>query len=225
MAGMSCPHCGVSTAYAPVEHSKIVQLSNPGNWYTVYLASGSIFDLESRFWFGLARCQQCDRAFPVRGRASTPENPDQTYYDDTVEPLWPTQYRTVPVEIPSPIREAMEDASVALGAGSVIGAMLAARTAMTRALRQTKKELDLPEASLKALFEAGRISRFEYEASDLARRWANYLGHEEPDPNKEISRDDAEEFYGYIEALLNSIYVNWERLNRQRDKLRGEEDA
>ena len=60
---------------------------------------------------------------------------------ETLTPLCPVNHRIVPKEIPSPIREAMEDASAALGAGSVIGSMLAARTAIIRALRQSQLAL------------------------------------------------------------------------------------
>ena len=222
MEGLSCPHCGVSTAYSPVEFTKNVQVGNPGQWSKVHLASGYIYDSRSEHWFGLSRCQSCGDAFPVRGKAQDPSNPDQTYQKDSLEPLWPTRYRTVPKEIPSPVHEAMEDASAALGAGSVIGAMLAARTAMIRALREMKKELSLEKATLKALHEAGRITQFHYKSSDLARDWANYLGHANPDPGKEFSKEDAVEFYGYVELLLSTIYVDSERLSKQRDRLKGE---
>ena len=222
MEGIPCPHCGVVTSYAPVEHRKMVQLDKPANWQTVHLASGSIHDRKSGYWFGLARCQACDEAFAVRGKAANNDNPDQTYHRGSIEALWPTRYRAVPQEIPSPIREAMADASAALGAGSIIGAMLACRTAIIRAQRHVKKEMKLPEASLKAIYEAGRISKFEYGSSDLARRWANYLGHEEPDPEKVIDLNEAKEFYGYIESLLDSMYVKWKRLRDQQAKLAGE---
>lgn len=223
--GMNCPHCGAYTAYDPVEAPKQVQLSQPGNWGRVFLASGSIYDSPSGYWYGLARCQACAQAFPVRGKASSPEHPDLSYDKSSLEPLWPTHYRTVPLEIPPPVRDAMEDASKALGAGSVVGSMLATRTAIVRAQREAKRELNLTEASLKALYEAGRISRFEFESSDLARRWANYLGHDEPEPDKQFTLEDAKEFYGYVESLLDTLYVKWTRLNKQRERLQGGGEA
>ena len=116
----------------------------------------------------------------------------------------------------------MEGASGALGAGSIIGSMLAARTALIRAQRQQKEELGLKQASLKSLFEAGCISEFEFLSSDLARRWASYLGHDDPDPKKEFELADAEEFYGYVESLLDTLYVKRSRLAVSREKLKGE---
>ena len=218
---MICPHCEVATAYDPVKSRKSVELNQPGQWEEAFRASGSIYDEGSGYFFGTSRCQACDKAFPIRGRAFDRVNPDETALKSTLEPLWPTIYKIVPAEIPSPTREAMEDASAALGAGSVLGSMLAARTAMIRAQRQTKKELGLPEASLKALYEAGRVSKFEFESSDLARRWANYLGHEDPDHDRGFTKTDAEEFYGYAESLLDSLYVKWDRLSKQRGRLTG----
>ena len=94
--------------------------------------------------------------------------------------------------------------------------MLAARTALIRAQRHMQEELNLPEASLKALRDVGGISTFEYESGDLARRWANYLGHEEPDPTKTVELDDAKELYGCVETPLDCLYVKWARLNDAR---------
>ena len=61
--------------------------------------------------------------------------------------------------------------------------------------------------------------KFEYESSNVARKWANYLGHDEPDAARELSIDDAKELYGYVESLLDTLYVKWEELNRQRENL------
>lgn len=217
-----CPHCGVATAFSPVEHSKKVQRTSAGDWKTVYLSTGSIIDQVSDYFFGTSRCQSCMAAFPVRGKNRIDDDPDRTAYLDTIEPLWPTRFRTVPPEIPSPVREAMEDASTALGAGSLIGSMLAVRTALIRAQRLLKEELGLEEASLKRLFEVGRISKFEFELSDLARRWASYLGHEEPNSEKPFDRSDAEQLYGYVEMVLDTLFVKWANANESRDRLRGE---
>ena len=214
--GIRCPHCSGFTSYAPVMHKSWVELNEPGQWQSVYAASGSVADGATGYFFGTTRCQACGKAFPIRARTSNPDQPDVTVFG-TIEPLWPTRYRAVPQEIEKSVRQAMEDASASLGAGSTIGAMLAARTALIRAQRHMKKELSLPESSLKALFDAGRISRFEYESSNLARKWANYLGHDEPDPAKDLSLDDAKELYGYVESLLDSLYVKWASLERQRD--------
>lgn len=218
-----CPHCGVATAFSPVEHSKKVQRNSAGDWKTVHLSTGSIIDLVSDYFFGTSRCQSCMAAFPVRGKNRNDDDPDRTAYLDTIEPLWPTRFRTVPPEIPSPVREAMEDASTALGAGSLIGSMLAARTALVRAQRLVKIEMKLKKSSLKALLDAGRISRVEFDLSDLARRWANYLGHEEPDSEKTFVREDAEELYGYVEMLLDTLFVKWSRAQESRERLRGDE--
>ena len=96
---------------------------------------------------------------------------------------------------------------------------MAARTAMVRAQREQKEALELPEASLKALYGKGIISRFEFESSDLARRWANFLGHENFEPSESPTREEAEEFYGYVEGLLDSIYVKWGKLMTSRERL------
>ena len=222
MEGMTCPHCGVATGYDPVEYRKMVVMSR-ANFQVAELVSGSIYDSKSKQFFGVTRCQACGKAFPVKGEASNPEDPDKTVTQGTLTPLWPTRFRSVANEIPTPVREAMEDASAALGAGSVIGGMLASRTAMIRALSQQQQDLKLQEATLKALFEAGRISRFEFEASDLARRWANYFGHDDIDPTKTFDRSEAEEFYGYIEGLLDTLYVKWVKVEASRKKLKGEQ--
>ena len=200
-------------------HRTQVEMGGPGNWQTAHAASGSVYDDESDYVFATTRCQSCGKAFPIRARAGNPDTPDLTINRQTIEPLWPTRYRAVPQEIYESVRQAMEDASASLGAGSTIGAMLATRTALIRAQRDMKTKLGLGDASLKALFDAGRISKFEYESSNVARKWANYLGHDEPDAARELSIDDAKELYGYVESLLDTLYVKWEELNRQRENL------
>ncbi|MBM3945487.1 MAG: hypothetical protein FJ317_08395 [SAR202 cluster bacterium] len=220
--GLMCPHCGEYTAFVPVEYRKAVQGGGNGDWQEVFLASGTIYDEHSGYTFGTSRCQACGNAFSVRFRANNTVYPDRSVVRVTLEALWPTRYKAVPSEIPSPVREAMEDASAALGAGSLIGAMLAVRTALLRAQEHQKEVLKLEKASLKALFEAGLISRFEFESGDLARRWANFLGHEEPDPGKDLSREEVEELYEYVAGLLDSIYVKPAKMERSRSKLKGE---
>lgn len=215
MPGMTCPYCGVATAYNPVEWAKQVQHSGAGAWSKAHLASGSIYDELSKYWFGLSRCQACSKAFPVRGTARTPEHPDQTYDPESLEPLWPTRYRSVPEEVPTPVREAMEDASAALGAGSVIGSMLAARTALIRTQRQQSV------ASLLELRDKGVISQVEYEAGNVTRHWANYLGHDEPDLSIVCEREDAEVLYEYVELVLHSTYVRTAKLNTLVNRLKG----
>ncbi len=218
MYGMTCPHCGAATGYSPVGTRKYVEIPR-GNPVLAQRATGSIHDEGSGYFFGLGRCQACAKAFPVRGKASSTESPDETVQEGTLEPLWPTRYRVVAQEIPNSVRTAFEDASAALGAGSVLGAILATRTAVIRAQRQQKQALNLSEASLKALVEAGRVSRSTFEASEVARRVANYLGHEEPDPDDQYSKEDAEELYEFVEALLHELYVQPARIRHHRNRL------
>ena len=218
MYGMTCPHCGAATGFSPVGERKQVEM-DLGNPTVAKRATGSIYDNESGNIFGLSRCQACGKAFPVRGKAHNTEAPDITVEQGTLEPLWPTRYRTVAQEIPTLVRAAMEDASAALGAGSMLGAILATRTAVIRAQRQQKEELQLSAGSLKALVDAGRISKYTFEGSDTARRVANYLGHEEPDPEKEYTKDDAEELYDFVEALLDELYVKPARIQSHRARL------
>ena len=77
----------------------------------------------------------------------------------------------------------------------------------------------MAEASLKALYDEGRISRFEFESSNVARKWANFLGHEQPDPGSTFEREDAEELYRYVEDILDTLYVKWKRMETFRERL------
>jgi len=224
MYGMRCPHCGEATGYSPVTERKYVEVVK-GKPTEAERVTGSIHDTESGYFFGLSRCQACGKAFPVRGQAKNSSAPDETAIQGTLEPLWPTRYRSVAEEIHQPVREVMEDASAALGAGSVIGAMLALRTAVIRAQRHQKEELGLPEASLKALVEAGRISSYTFQGSDVERRVANYLGHDEPDPEKQFTKEDTEELYEFVEALLDELYVKPARIQKYTDRLKGQSES
>lgn len=191
--GMICPHCGGKTGFTPVEFQKYVRTSSST---TPAVVSGTVYDEQSNAnVYGLARCQACLQAFPFRAQADNPQQPDISIRHFTLQPLWPNQHRPVADEIEPHTRAAFQDASIALGAGSVIGAMMAVRTAVIRASRDRKKALSLADGSLKSLADGGHISSTTFLASDVARRVANYLGHEEPDAAREYSSGNAEELY------------------------------
>lgn len=123
--------------------------------------------------------------------------------------VWPLAGAVVPEEIPSPVWLAVADAKRAYGAGAEIGVLLAGRTAIIRMQR------NLGVSSLKALYESGKITQLLYEQSDQVRLWANDFGHEKllqetPD------RDDVEELLEYLDALLDVLYVQPNRLLRLR---------
>lgn len=196
----------------------------PGLRELAEVATPSLVDALSKKMFSVSRCQACAKAFPVIGESSNFEQPDVTVVPTSLVPLWPVRYRAVAPEIPPSIRTALEDASAALGGGSVIGAMFAARTAVERALRHQKREReDLPHASLKALAEIGVISKITFYASDVARRVANYLGHEDPDPEREYTTGEAKELYTFVEELLDELYVKPARIAAHSAKVRGQE--
>ncbi len=219
MPGLKCPHCGSSTSYSPVISRKQVERER-GNFIDAKLATGSIYDIKKDTFYALSRCRACDEAFILRGKTRKPDDPDEYFDDDSLEALWPVRYRPVADELPPSIKEAMVDASAALGAGSIIGSSLALRTAMIRALRNQKQKLGLEEATLKILAEKGVISKTTYIGGDVARRVAGYLGHDEPDPEKPWEREEVEELYEFVDALLDELYVKTAKIKKYQERLK-----
>lgn len=219
--GVVCPHCGASTGYAPLTVVRAVEV-NPGSTLTAERFTATIYNDIKGIFYGVARCYACSAAYVVKGLTSSPSNPDGGVTSGSIEIIWPSYYRAVAEEIPTPVKEALQDASAALGGGSIIGAMLALRTSVIRALRERKTTLELEESSLKALVDAGLIARHTFEGSDVARRVANYVGHEEPDVSKIFTKPEAEEFYEYVDALFDELYVKPARIESYQNKLRGE---
>ena len=89
--------------------------------------------------------------------------------------LWPLTSPKAPDGVPEKVKEAYEDARLAHAAGAKIGALMAARTALLRLLR------DKEVSNFKQLVGEQIITPAIYGGVDQLRLWAAIAGHDDID--------------------------------------------
>ena len=207
MAGVTCPHCGTPTSYTPVEHAKQAQMGNPGQWSQALLASGSVHDEESGWFFGVAKCQVCYKAFPVRGKARAWQDPDKTIVADTLEALWPLSIPAVHDDVPANIKEALTNGYLAAAVHAYLASLLVTKTALERTWKAEGA------SGIDHLVEKRSLPlRLGKQAHEI-RHLANIIDHEDPKEDT-VTKEDAEEMLEFARQLTNELYVEPGRLER-----------
>ena len=155
--------------------------------------------------FFLVQCRACMRQFIARGGQS----------------VWPLTSPPAPDGVPKKVKEAYEDARLAHAAGANIGALMAARTALLRFLR------DKGVKSFKELVEQRIITPALYGGVDQLRLWAAIAGHDDIDVDT-FGSQEVEDILDYLATAFEAVYTHQTRVDRyvQRTKeLKGQSDA
>jgi hypothetical protein len=147
--------------------------------------------------YSVVRCEDCHREFVVE---NVPPNA-----------TWPNHKIEISADIPEPIRGAVKNAKQAHAVGAELAALLAARTALTRLQREQSS------ASLKELSESGKITQILYAQADEVRLWANMVGHEDVESGQP-SAEDVEHLLGYLDLIIEAIYLHPAKLQSLRAK-------
>ena len=200
MAGLVCPHCGVSTAFNPARVRGIgvlLERSRPDVMYKEEVQIPAVLkgpDVDPNV--AVVECTECRHVFI----ASTSNSWSEDWHT-----VWPVVTTAVPVEIPEPVRSAMAEALLCLGSGALGGCLLMCRTVIIRLQREQKA------GSLDELKDRGTISRLLHQQANEVRLWANIVGHEDYSPDT-ISAESCEELVEYVDSLLDAVYVQPARL-------------
>ena len=193
MNGVKCPHCGAYTVNEPTQ----VNHPNDSNPNMLLSLSGIC----------IVKCRACMREFvSVIGSQQV---------------LWPLTSPKAPDGVPEKVKEAYEDARLAHAAGAKIGALMAARTALFRLLR------DKEVSNFKQLVEEQIITPAIYGGVDQLRLWAAIAGHDNIDVDT-FDDQEVEDILDYLGTALEAVYTHQARVDKyvQRTKeLQDQTDA
>ena len=184
MASVKCPYCGVLTVNTPIVVQREV---NPVNrtktpleaLYPLTVGNVSIVD-----------CGSCERYFVVEG----------------LRAVWPLTSSPAPDNVPEKVKEAYEDARLSHAAGAKIGALMAARTALVRFLR------DKQAGTFKELVDKQVITPAIYGGVDQLRLWAAIAGHDDIDIDA-FDDQEVEDILDYLATALEAAYTHQARVD------------
>ena len=187
MNSVKCPHCGAYTVNEPIQ----VQVTRTGDFIlNTLLSPGGIC---------IVKCRACTREFISEMW--------------TQRVLWPLTSPKAPDGVPEKVKEAYEDARLAHAAGAKIGALMAARTALFRLLR------DKEVVNFKQLVEQQIITTAIYGGVDQLRLWAAIAGHDDIGVDT-FDDQEVEDILDYLGTALEAVYTHQARVDKyvQRTK-------
>ena len=193
MNGVKCPHCGAYTVNEPTQAKHPHDL-NPN----MLLSLAGIC---------IVKCRACTQEF--------------VSMIGSQQVLWPLTSPKAPDGVPEKVKEAYEDARLAHAAGAKIGALMAARTALFRLLR------DKEVSNFKQLVGEQIITPAIYGGVDQLRLWAAIAGHDDIDVDT-FDDQEVEDILDYLGTALEAIYTHQARVDKyvQRTKeLQDQTDA
>ena len=201
MGKLVCPICGAFTSAEPAEFGARVKIErSSGLRFELGTAIAAAYDENRKVTHGILDCQACGRRF--------------VGIKDTGSSEWSAVYpiaaKDVGPEIPEPIRGELKEAYLCFAVGAYRGCVSMCETALEALWRKQKA------SGLLDLKEKGIISPQLYEQGDEVRLWGNVAKHElVPDV---VEKEDAEQLLTYLDAILNAVYVEPERLSRLTQK-------
>ena len=150
-------------------------------------------------------CRACDEFFLTKARRA----------------VWPLNHPSAPESVPEKVREAYEDARRAHAAGSNIGALMAARTALLRFQRDKKA------ANFKELVERQVITPAIYGGVDQLRLWAAVAGHDDIETDT-FDDQEVQDILDYLGTALEAAYTHQARVDEyvsRTDELRNRSNS
>ena len=121
--------------------------------------------------------------------------------------VWPLASPPAPHSVPEKVKEAYEDARLAHAAGANIGALMAARTALERFLR------DKQARNFKELVEKQIITPAIYGGVDQLRLWAAVAGHDDIEVDT-FDAQEVEDILDYLATALEAAYTHQARVDK-----------
>lgn len=201
MAKLICPHCGAFTAFSPAQVlGKGILVSNSTEteteWGTVQISAIVPFDYGGTdLVYAILVCRGCEKYFVA----------ERKEYADEWLAVYPIQHKVVSDEIPEPIKSEFEEANLCFAVEACKACVLMCQIVLEHVWHE-KHVSGLAELEKQGIIRTGLYNR----ANEI-RLWGNLEKHQLViDP---VSRDDAEQLLGYLEILLNEIYVESRRLD------------
>jgi len=199
MGKLVCPLCGDATSPTPVVFEAKVKTGDIMGWHIHDGTAVAITTPEAgpRI-YGIMKCQSCEQLFVARVESNG------------WVAVYPIAAKDVAPEIPEPMKGEFEEAHLCFAVGAYRGCVSMCETALEALWREQKA------SGLLDLKEKGIISLQLYEQGNEVRLWGNVAKHElVPDV---VEKEDAEQLLTYLEAILNAVYVEPERLSRLAQK-------
>ena len=185
MPSVKCPHCSAYTDDSPLVVESRVNPVDRG--YSPVVAR---YPLKA-FGISIVECRACERCLVVTGQRA----------------VWPPSSTPAPDSVPDKVKEAYEDARRAHAAGANIGALMAARTALIRFLR------DKDATNFKELVDRQIITPAIYGGVDQLRLWAAIAGHDDIDVDT-FDAQEVEDILDYLATALEAAYTHQARVDK-----------
>ncbi len=183
MAKLICPHCGSFTAFSPAEIVEWRDTSIP-----------AVVPYQYRYVkesYAILVCQACMKYFVAKREKLTKE--------DAWSAVYPIQHKTVPTEIPEPIRGELEEANLCFAVGAYKACISMCMTALEVLWR------DKSASGLNDLKGKGIISSLLFNQATEIRLWAGMVKHELI--HETVQPEETEELLTYLEDILHDVYV------------------
>ena len=187
MASVKCPHCSAYTVNMPVFIDGSV---NPLDRRISSMAIEASYPMIAH-GVSIVECGACNRYFVVDGQRA----------------VWPLTSPPAPDSVPEKVKEAYEDARRAHAAGANIGALMAARTALVRFLR------DKEASNFRELVDKQIITPAIYGGVDQLRLWAAVAGHDDIDIDT-FDSQEVEDILDYLATALEAAYTHQARVDQ-----------
>lgn len=209
MAKIICPHCGAFTAFSPARVvGKGILLDSSSETKTVYgdVDISAIVPHEltyGEYAYAILVCRACDEFFIAQKERYSSEPPEWSA-------VYPIQHKTVPEEIPEPSKSEFEEANLCYAIEAYRACVSMCQITLETLWRQQKA------SGVNQLKDRGVISTQLHRRANEIRLWGNIAKHELiADP---VSKEDAKQLLGYLEILLNEVYVEPKRLDDLAEK-------
>jgi hypothetical protein len=208
MSSLKCPNCGDATAFTPLYFTRNVVFDYVVGTRESARDEGLLPAAMPEYWKGIKYailcCQSCNDLFVVAD-----------LYGSGLRVVYPIPRKTVPEDIPQPIKGEFEEACLCFAVGTYLACLLMCKTVIIALQRQQAV------SNLKQLMDKGTISKTLYGQADEVRLWANIIGHEDVLPES-VTKEDCEQLLAYVELVLNAVYVEparFEALKQKREQM------
>jgi len=207
MSSMICPICNTATSLSSLritdKEALIPSLSSENRSAYKEAIAKAITDFGSKnhVRFGLFTCQACNDRFVAK---------TETTGNEHWIPVYPIPHKTASEDIPPQIKNNFEEANLCFAVNAYRASVAMCHIALEAVWR------DKNAKDLKTLQENGTISAALRQRADEIRLWGNVIKHDAGvDP---VSKEDCEELLEYLDAILDTVYVEPKRFERLQAK-------
>lgn len=204
MNSVVCPNCGTLTyptiAVADQNAADVKPRTYGAVTYSRVYAK-LIENLDYDACYGIALCQLCQHHLVIEKPAGGDGNNWRVVY--------PIAQKSVPTDVPPTVRANFSEAYLCLA----VQANRACVAMCQATLESTWRDRNV--SGLNELKEAGVISPRMFAEADEVRLWSNIVKHESVE---DVDLDDVRQLVGYVESLLDHVYVQPTKLEALKTK-------